>query len=182
MADDILGLAGEIQSKYGVNCGVCEMNPSIFHPELRAACESDRCGLYGKCCVCPPLAGTAGECIEKASGYQKILVFQKIYPIEDSYDFYGMVEAKNQFCEIVYGIADAARSRFERPLILGAGGCSLCKACAARKGEPCRFPEKALSSLEAYCIQVSELAALAGMSYINGQNSVTYFGAVFFKS
>ena len=65
-------------------------------------------------------------------------------------------------------------------LHLGAGGCGVCKPCAKQSGEPCRFPELAMPSLEAYCINVSELARAAGMKYINGPNTVTYFGAVLF--
>ena len=47
-------------------------------------------------------------------------------------------------------------------------------------GEPCRHPDLAMSSLETYGINVSELAKAAGMKYINGQNTVTYFGAALF--
>lgn len=43
-----------------------------------------------------------------------------------------------------------------------------------------RFPDRAMSSLEAYGVNVSELAVQCGMRYINGENTVTYFGAVFF--
>ena len=38
-----------------------------------------------------------------------------------------------------------------------------------------------MASLEAYGVNVSELASASGMKYINGQNTVTYFGAVFFQ-
>jgi hypothetical protein len=38
-----------------------------------------------------------------------------------------------------------------------------------------------MASLEAYGFNVSRLAAAADMKYINGQNTVTYFGAVLFK-
>ena len=38
-----------------------------------------------------------------------------------------------------------------------------------------------MRSLEAYGIHVSKLAETAGMKYINGQNTVTYFGAVLFS-
>ena len=41
-------------------------------------------------------------------------------------------------------------------------------------------PALAMSSLEAYGIDVAQLAKQAGMKYINGVNTVTYFGAVFF--
>ncbi|MGN0493010.1 MAG: DUF2284 domain-containing protein [Acutalibacteraceae bacterium] len=179
--DKILEFVSKIKSEYGVNCGVCDMAPSIFHAELRAACEANSCGNYGKCHTCPPLVGTAEECIKKASAYKKIIVFQKIYTIEDSYDFYGMVEAQKQFCDVMYKVADTARDIFENPFILGAGGCKICESCAATEGKPCRFKEKALASLESYCIQVSELSALAGMKYINGQDTVTYFGSVFLR-
>ncbi|MBM3710008.1 MAG: DUF2284 domain-containing protein, partial [Actinobacteria bacterium] len=36
-------------------------------------------------------------------------------------------------------------------------------------------------SLEAYCMNVSTLAELCNMKYINGQNTVTYFGAFLFN-
>ena len=50
----------------------------------------------------------------------------------------------------------------------------------AQKGEPCRFPEKAFPSLEAYGVFVSKLAQACGMRYINGANTVTYFGVVLY--
>ena len=54
-----------------------------------------------------------------------------------------------------------------------------CVRKAGRQALP--VPDKALASLEAYCISVSDLAASCGMKYINGQNTVTYFGAVMFN-
>ena len=66
-------------------------------------------------------------------------------------------------------------------LHLGAGGCRLCEICGKREGIPCRNPKRAMRSLEAYGVNVSLLASLANMKYINGQNTVTYFGAVFMK-
>ena len=65
-------------------------------------------------------------------------------------------------------------------LHLGAGGCHLCEVCAKKTGEPCRHPDRAVASLEAYGVNVSALARLCGMKYINGENTVTYFGALFF--
>jgi hypothetical protein len=38
-----------------------------------------------------------------------------------------------------------------------------------------------VASLEAYGIFVAKLAEKAGMKYINGVNTVTYFGAVLFN-
>jgi hypothetical protein len=38
----------------------------------------------------------------------------------------------------------------------------------------------AVASLETYGVNVSKLAPAAGMKYVNGQDTVTYFGAVLF--
>lgn len=168
-----------ITEEYGVNCGICDVDKKIFHSELRGACEVNTCGNFGKCYTCPPFVGEAGECIEKASSYKTVIVYQKIYPLEDSYDFYGMVEAGKEFHSVIQEVSALAKETFGSSLVLGAGGCRLCESCAAKTGEPCRHPDKTVASLESYCIQVSELAVLAGMKYINGQNTVTYFGGIF---
>ena len=67
-----------------------------------------------------------------------------------------------------------------RVLHLGAGGCRICAVCAVRTNEPCRHPDKATPSLESYGVDVASMAEAAGMKYINGQKTVTYFGAVLF--
>jgi len=51
--------------------------------------------------------------------------------------------------------------------------------CAKREDAPCRFPDKAMSSLETYDVNVSDLAVLCGMQYSKGYNTITYFGALF---
>lgn len=149
---------------------------------FRDMCAANACGMYGKCWTCPPDIGDAETLIAELSGYDYVLVYQYIGTLEDSYDFEGMTDAKR-----VHGtISKALRTAIDAPAIrkilhLGAGGCGVCTVCAKREGKPCRAPSLAMSSLEAYCIHVSELAKSAGMRYINGENTVTYFGAVFFS-
>lgn len=167
------------REKYKINCGFCENSPGIYHTELRGPCEKNSCGNYGKCWTCPPLVGSAEDCVAKALRYPHLIVFQMISSLEDSFDYEGMMRGQKKFKDAFQAVAEDARKTFREPLILGAGGCRLCPECAAKEGEPCRHPEQALASLESYCIQVSQLAPLAGMKYINGQNTVTYFGAVF---
>jgi predicted metal-binding protein len=62
--------------------------------------------------------------------------------------------------------------------IYGAGGCSNCEKCAYP--DPCRAPEKLLSSIEASGINVTELSRTAGVKYNNGPNTVTYFSMALF--
>ncbi len=74
-----------------------------------------------------------------------------------------------------------AESGEERFLHLSGGGCRLCERCGILDGVPCRFPELALPPLEGYGVNVSATAGNIGIPYINGKDTVTYFGAVLFE-
>lgn len=154
-----------------------------FEPEFRKMCESNACGMYGKSWMCPPCVGPVENLIAQAKTFSRALVYQTVNPLEDSYDFEGMMEAGQQMNQLTQRVRSELQNAFgSRALHFGAGGCRLCPACAKRSEQPCRFPDKALVSLEAYGVNVSKLAELAGMKYINGQDTVTYFGAVLFDS
>ena len=148
-----------------------------FDRELRKMCEANRCGAYGKNWACPPLVGSVDELIEKARSFRYAVVFQNIYTIEDSFDIEGMDRAAHQHRELVRRIFESNEMPKDGQM-LGAGGCDYCDRCAAMDGEPCRHPGKAFASLEACGVYVSQLAEACGMKYINGVNTITYFGAV----
>lgn len=154
---------------------VCDIETSDTFLSL---CEANACGVYGKCYMCPPDIGDIKELIASLSQYKKAVVFQTVTPLEDSYDFEGMTSAKKAHKALCFKI----KAKFSPDnLYLGTGGCGVCERCAKREGIPCRAPHLAMSSLEAYGINVTSLAKVSGMKYINGQNTVTYFGAVFIK-
>ena len=111
-----------------------------------------------------------------------LLVYQTVSRLEDSFDFEGMMEAAHQHSLLSRRMEQLCAGRIPgQRLHLGAGGCHVCDTCSKVDNEPCRHPDQAMASLEGYGVNVSELAAASGMKYINGQNTVTYFGAVFFK-
>lgn len=152
-----------------------------FEPAFRKLCESNACGMYGRSWMCPPHVGPVEELIARARRYRRALVYQTVDALEDSYDFEGMMAAGQRMNELARKVRGGLPGLFgQNALYLGAGGCRVCPMCAEQEGKPCRFPEKALASLEAYGVNVSRLAELAGMKYINGQDTVTYFGAVLF--
>jgi predicted metal-binding protein len=68
------------------------------------------------------------------------------------------------------------RRKFGSSPVYGAGGCRVCPACAYP--EPCRFPEQAVSAVEAAGINVTELSRTANLKYNNGPNTVTYFSMI----
>lgn len=164
------------------HAAVVPMEKVRFEKAFREMCASNACGMYGKSWMCPPYVGEPKDLIARAQSYKYILVYQTIGDLEDSYDFEGMMEAGQKMNDLTQRIRDELKDEIDKDsLLLGSGGCRLCSVCAKREDKPCRFPEKALASLEAYCISVSELAAAGGMKYINGPDTVTYFGAVLFN-
>ena len=47
--------------------------------------------------------------------------------------------------------------------------------------EPCRHPDRALASLESYGMDVYNTTRSTPLQYINGANTVTYFGMVLYS-
>ena len=148
---------------------------------FRDMCAANVCGNYGRNWMCPPDAGDIHDLMAALRSYSYALVYQTVSELEDSYDFEGMMDAgvahNRLMVELRRGIDALA---LPRVLHLGAGGCRMCEVCAKRTGEPCRHPDLAVASLETYGVNVSKLAPAAGMKYINGKDTVTYFGAVLF--
>ena len=148
---------------------------------FRDMCAANVCGNYGRNWMCPPDAGEIHDLMAALRSYSNALVYQTVSELEDSYDFEGMMEAGIAHNQLMILLRDQLNAEnLPRVLHLGAGGCRMCEVCAKRKNEPCRHPDLAVASLETYGVNVSRLAPAAGMKYINGKDTVTYFGAVLF--
>lgn len=150
-----------------------------FSPGVRQLCEMNACGFYGKTWACPPGVGTYDECKSKILNYENIFVFTTMHPLEDSYDFEGMMEGKQRHSNLCPAIADIFRQNYENLLILSAEGCTRCDKCTYPDA-PCRFPDTLYPSIESYGVEVNQLAATANINYINGANTVTYFGCILY--
>lgn len=153
----------------------------VLNTEFRGMCEVNRCGVYNRCYMCPPDIGPAEALMAKVRSYDRGILYQTINELEDSFDFEGMTEAKKRFVQVNQRVLDALKPVVgEDALFLGGGGCGLCEVCAKITGEPCRFPDRAMSSVEGYCMDVYNTTKTTPLKYINGANTVTYFGIVLF--
>lgn len=163
--------------------GTVDVQNITFNAEFRKACESNSCGKFGKCWVCPPYVGDIHELIAKAKEYKTAVVYQTVHEIEDSFDIEGMLEGGDKHKTLSQSIHKYLMKNVEddKFLHLSSGGCNLCKRCTILDNKPCIHPESAMASLEAYGIAVSDLAEKTNMKYINGQNTVTYFSAILLK-
>ena len=162
------------------DAGVMKTSTLCFHEEVRAACEGNRCRGYGRSWTCPPAVGSLTECRARVLGYEKLQLFSKAYMLPDSMDFSAMGSAMRDFKECAWALGRQLRQRLSKLLILSNEGCSRCKTCTWPE-EACRFPEELQPSIEGFGFIVSELAKQAGIPYMNGKNTVTFFGAVLYN-
>ncbi|MBR5559332.1 MAG: DUF2284 domain-containing protein [Oscillospiraceae bacterium] len=162
---------------------VIEVKDITFRPEFREACKRNACGKYNTNWGCPPACGSIEDMMAQAQSYPYALVYQTVSQLEDSFDYEGMQAGKAFYNQVTEQVLKAYAEDFpeKETLFLNAGACKLCSRCAKLDEQPCRFPDKRTISMEAYGVDVSNLAKVAGMNYINGQNTVTYFGAILFR-
>lgn len=176
--DEILRI---VRSSGVTNAVAIDGKDVVYDRMFREMCERNSCGRYGKYYVCPPDAGDIDTLIAKAGQFTQAVLYQTISGLEDSYDIEGMMEASklNHACaqKIQSALLDAGFTGF---LHLSSGGCDLCERCGKADNIPCRHPEKALSNMESYGIYVAKTAENAGLKYINGANTITYFGIVLY--
>lgn len=148
-----------------------------FRDYVVEACARNACGQYGKTWQCPPGVGSLEEVKAKCLAYNNALVFSTCHALEDSFDIEGMREgrfAHERTTDEVVRLFGDTKIR-----ALSAEGCGLCQVCTYPNA-PCRFPDRARSSVEANAISVVELAAHCGINYKNGQNTVTYFSVILY--
>ena len=170
-----------------LDCGaskavIIDQNSIVLNAAFRDLCRANRCGVYGRCYMCPPQVGPIEELMERIRSFDKGLFYQVICPLEDSFDFEGMTEAKKELVRVSQNLLDALPPLLgEDALHLSGGGCGLCDICASVTGDPCRHPDRALASLESSGIDVYQTTRGTSMKYINGADTVTYFGMVLYR-
>jgi predicted metal-binding protein len=155
-----------------------------FHEDFRKACERNICRKYGTNWMGPPAIGPIDVLMKRASGYGRGLLFQTVHHVAGSLDMKGMLEAADIHEAVFRNLLEKIREKYpeENLLPLSAGCCSICPSCAYLDDEPCRNPDQAVSSVEAYGINVTALQKSAGLPYYNGKNTVTYVGLILFNS
>ena len=141
--------------------------------EVRDMCAANSCGQYGKRWSCPPGCGTLEECAQRLKGYTQGILVQTYGDIEDSYDFEAMMEIETDHKEHFTEMYEMLREAGITVLAVGAGCCTACAKCTY-PDELCRFPEKQISSMEAYGMLVLEICKANGLQYYYGSDKMAY--------
>ncbi len=165
------------------NAAILDTATIQFHEDFRKACEQNVCRKYDTNWMGPPAVGPISELKKKATQYRNGMLFQTIHAIKSNFDMKGMLAAAKVHEKVFRDLLSAIRREYPSLdiLPLNAGCCGICERCAYLDGEPCRNPDQAVASVEAYGMNVIALQKSAGLPYYNGKNSVTYVGMILFN-
>ena len=153
--------------------GLLDASTLVFRQEVRDMCAANTCHMYGVNWACPPGCGTLEECSGRASGYRWGLLVQTVGELEDNMDIEAMMETEADHKEHFLEGNRRFRELYPNLMALGAGTCVICKKCSY-PDNPCRFPERRISSMEAYGLVVSDTCTANGMKYYYGMNTIAY--------
>ena len=146
--------------------------------DVRAMCTEDKCGAYGKNWTCPPQCGDLETCTERIQSYHRGILLQTVGEMQRAIDYKTMVATGKRHMEFFHQLCNEIRPVHPNALFLGAGGCRICEKCAFP--EPCRFPERACSSMEGYGLLVSQVCKDNNVKYYYGERTITYTACILF--
>ncbi len=146
--------------------------------DVRDMCAADKCRAYGKNWTCPPYCGTLDECHQRMRQYSCGILLQTVGKLDKVIDTKGYRAAEERHLAMLERYFEKLSVEYPGALCLGSGGCRICAACAWP--EPCRFPERACSSMEGYGLFVTQVCRDNGLSYYHGEKTVTYTACVLF--
>lgn len=147
-----------------------------FDFSFRPYCEENLCGQFGINHSCPPICGSCEDMRSRILSKKRAVVLQSIWEIADFTDAPAIKQAKGAHNAASIALMQKLRQQGQDGFMVGASGCALCTPCAAKAGEPCRFPDLQYSCMSAYCIFVKQLCDHCGLEYDCGSGLLGFFG------
>lgn len=175
MLDALCALALEIGFDEAKPLRVDTLKPMAA---VRDMCAEDKCRAYGKNWTCPPAIGTLEACEARMQRYRYGILLQTVGRLRKRIDSRTLLDTERRHTENFRVFSDRIREIYPDALCLGAGGCRVCQSCAYP--EPCRFPEKALSSMEGYGLFVTQVCRDNDLAYYHGEGTIAYTACVLF--
>lgn len=158
--------------------GMIQIDTLHYNSVVRKICI-EKCQYYGTSWACPPAVGTLEQCRKRCEQYDYMMLFSGKYEIEDFFNSAKLLESISWFKKMVERFDKKISNFLSSYILLSNEGCGVCQSCTWPDA-PCRFPDKLYHSIEGYGFNINQLADYAKMRYNNGQNTITYFGALLF--
>lgn len=158
---------------------VCRINMESLSPmqEVREMCAADKCRTNGTRWSCPPGCGSIEHCRDKIAHYTGGILVQTVGSLEDELDAEGISRAQITHYKRFATLARQVRHFEKDCLPLSAGPCVRCEVCTY-PDKPCRFPDKLLSSMEAYGLLVSDICTKSGIPYYHGEKTIAFTSCI----
>lgn len=149
----------------------------VFSEKVRYICKTE-CERYGKSWSCPPSTGEVEECRKRCLEYRYALVFTTMAEVTDASILSETLATRAQHEQVTREICEELKNRRAKCLPLSGESCQICEKCAYP--DPCRFPDQSIPCVESYGILVTELAQLCEIDFYYDNQTVTWFGLIFF--
>lgn len=159
------------------HAGELSMEALEFLPAVRDMCAADRCHKYGRSWTCPPGCGTLAEVSARAARYSRGVLLQTVARLEDDFDVETMQRAERDQKRAFRDFVETLRREYPDCLPMATGGCDICAQCTYPDA-PCRFPDRAVPSMEAYGLLVSKVCEKSGLPYYYGPKTLAYTSCV----
>ncbi len=148
--------------------------------EVRDMCKENKCHRYNTNWSCPPGCGSLEEGRERLSNYSKGVIVQTIGEVEDSLDFETMMEIEEKHKEKFNNFYKIIKEEYENSMAFSSGCCTICTSCTYPE-KACRFPQKCISSMEAYGMLVSDICKSNKIKYYYGPTKIAYTSCFIIK-
>ena len=174
---DLMKLAEE----KGFRAAVISAKDIPVDGSFRKFCEDNLCGKYNANYSCPPECGTVEDVRNRLLSAEKALVLQTIHEIGSYENKEAILKSKKNLNLAILHMTDDLRKAGMDCFCLGYGGCPLCDPCKQVEGKTCAFPEKKISCMSAYCIDVGKLANRCSLEFAWVPEKLFLFGMVVFQ-
>ena len=160
-----------------------------FHPELlmpeqriRDLCAENKCGNYSRNCMCPPRIGSLEEIKIRLGKQDRGILVQYSRPLDVKHDLEGLRQSKVDFHEKVLQLEGILKNDgIEHQWGMIGGSCALCDTCPTEVDEPCPYPERARTSLEAIGVDVLALLESLGLDNKFHPDKITWTGSILYR-
>ena len=153
----------------------------IPEQRIRDFCLENKCGHYQGNYMCPPFVGSIQEIQERLKDFRRGILLQYLISLEVKKGNKEIRESRvvfhNKILQLEKFLEDAG---IENMWGISGGSCGLCEVCQAKLDEPCLYPDKAKTSLEALGIDVLTLLDKLGLDNKFYPDRITWTGCILF--